>query len=86
MPTWYSKLLNKNNWHRRMVELVILLCHLVLLRWIVYVLSEGGTLPIEIVVGHFMGLAVCGALLIRFCAWLYHRQYLRENNLREIPR
>lgn len=86
MPTWSSKFLNKNNWRRRMVELVILVVHLLLLRWIVYVLSEGGTLPIEIVVGHFMGLAVSGALLIRFCAWLYRRQYLRENNLHELPR
>ncbi len=86
MPKWSSKFLNKNNFRRRMVELVILVVHLLLLRWIVYVLSEGGTLPIEIVVGHFMGLAVSGALLIRFCAWLYRRQYLRENNLHELPR
>lgn len=86
MPTWFSKFLNKNNWRRRMVELVILVAHLALLRWIVYVLGEGGTLPIEIVIMHFMGLAVSGALLIRFCAWLYRRQYLHENNLRELPR
>lgn len=86
MPTWFSKFLNKHNWRRRMVELVILVVHLLLLRWIVYVLSEGGTLPIELVVGHFMGLAVSGALLIRFCAWLYRRQYLRENNLHELAK
>lgn len=86
MPTWFSKFLNKHNWRRRMVELVILVVHLLLLRWIVYVLSEGGTLPIELVVGHFMGLAVTGALLIRFCAWLYRRQYLRENNLHELAK
>ena len=86
MPTWFSKFLNKNNWRRRMVELVIRVVHLLLLRWIVYVLSEGGTLPIELVVGHFMGLAVSGALLIRFCAWLYRRQYLRENNLHELAK
>ena len=86
MPTWFSKFLNKNNWRRRMVELVILVVHLLLLRWIVYVLSEGVTLPIELVVGHFMGLAVSGALLIRFCAWLYRRQYLRENNLHELAK
>jgi hypothetical protein len=86
MPTWFSKFLNKSNWRRRMVELVILVVHLLLLRWIVYVLSEGGTLPIELVVGHFMGLAVSGALLIRFCAWLYRRQYLHENNLHELAK
>jgi len=32
----------------------------------------------EVLVGHFAGLAASGALLIRFCAWLYHRQYVRE--------
>ncbi len=86
MPKWFSKFLNRNNWRRRMVELVILVAHLLLLKWILFVLGEGGRLPIEMVVAHFMGLAVSGALLIRFCAWLYHRQYLRENNLRELPR
>ncbi len=86
MPTWSSKFLNKNNFRRRIVELIILVVHLILLKWILYVLAEGGTLPIELVVGHFIGLAACGALLIRFCAWLYKRQYLRENNLSELPR
>ncbi len=86
MRTWFSTYLNKNNWRRRMVELVILVAHLLLLKWILYVLGEGGILPIEVVVMHFMGLAVSGALLIRFCAWLYRRQYLRENNLSELPR
>ncbi|MFP5459036.1 MAG: hypothetical protein ACLGG7_09905 [Bacteriovoracia bacterium] len=86
MLTWFSTFLNKNNWRRRLVELVILVVHLLLLRWILYVLAEGGTLPIEYVVMHFMGLAVSGALLIRFCAWLYRRQYLRENNLSDLPR
>jgi apolipoprotein N-acyltransferase len=68
------------------VEFIILVAHLLLLRWIVYVLSKGGALPIEIVIMHFTGLAVTGALLIRFCAWLYRRQYLKENNLNELPR
>lgn len=81
-----SKFLNKQNWRKRLVELIILVVHLALLKWILYVLSEGGALPIELVIMHFMGLAVSGALLIRFCAWLYRRQYLRENNLSELPR
>jgi apolipoprotein N-acyltransferase len=81
-----STFLNKQNWRKRLVELIILVIHLLLLKWILYVLFEGGALPIEIVIMHFMGLAVTGALLIRFCAWLYRRQYLKENNLRELPR
>lgn len=83
---WQSKFLSKQNWRKRLVELIILVVHLLLLRWIIYVLSEGGALPIEIVIMHFMGLAMSGALLIRFCAWLYRRQYLRENNLSELSR
>jgi apolipoprotein N-acyltransferase len=79
-------LLNKNNWRRRLVEVIIFVVHLLLLKWILYVLSEGGALPIELVVMHFMGLAVSGALLIRFCAWLYRRLYLREQGMNELPR
>lgn len=78
MWNWISSKLNKDNWQRRLVELFILVAHLVLLRWILYVLGEGGTLPTEILVGHFVGLAATGALLIRFCAWLYHRQWVKE--------
>jgi apolipoprotein N-acyltransferase len=69
-----------------MVEFVILVAHLLLLKWILYILSEGGALPVELVIAHFVGLGMAGALLIRFCAWLYKREYLRENNLSELPR
>ena len=86
MLKWPTKYLNKNNYRRRMVEFVILVAHLLLLKWIVYILSEGGALPVELVIAHFVGLAMAGALLIRFCAWLYRREYLRENNLSELPR
>lgn len=86
MLKWPTKYLNKNNWRRRMVEFVILVAHLLLLKWILYILSEGGALPVELVIAHFVGLGMAGALLIRFCAWLYKREYLRENNLSELPR
>lgn len=79
MWNWISSKVNKNNWQRRLVELFILVAHLALLQWILYVLGEGGTLRTEVLVGHFVGLAASGALLIRFCAWLYHRQYIKEH-------
>jgi apolipoprotein N-acyltransferase len=79
MLNWISSKVNRANWQRRLIELFILVAHLLLLRWIVYVLGEGGTLPTEVLVGHFAGMAATGAVLIRFCAWLYHRQYLKEH-------
>lgn len=80
MWSWLNSIVNRQNWQKRLVELVILLAHLALLKWILYVLGEGGTLPTEVLVGHFVGLAMAGALLIRFCAWLYHRQWVKEQN------
>ena len=79
MLKWISSIVNKENWQRRLIELFILVAHLALLKWILYVLGEGGTIPTELLVGHFVGLAASGALLIRFCAWLYHRQYIKEH-------
>lgn len=79
MWNWISSKVNRTNWQRRLIELFILVAHLLLLRWIVYVLSEGGTLQTEVLVGHFAGMAATGAVLIRFCAWLYHRQYVKEH-------
>ena len=86
MWNWISSKVNKQNWQKRSVELVILVAHLALLKWILYVLGEGGILPTELLVGHFVGIAAAGALLIRFCAWLYHRQYLKEQGLEKLPR
>ncbi len=79
MWNWISSKVNRGNWRRRLVELFILIAHLLLLKWILYVLGEGGVLRTEVLVAHFAGLAASGALLIRFCAWLYHRAYVREH-------
>ncbi len=60
------------------MQLFILVAHLVLLKWILYTLYEGGVLPFKTLLYHFLGISVYGGLLIRFCAWYYKRQYLKE--------
>jgi apolipoprotein N-acyltransferase len=72
---WVNKFVNKKNWTFRLTELFILIIHLILLKWILHVLGNGGTMPAEVIVAHFAGIGLFGALIIRFCAWLYQRQY-----------
>lgn len=62
----------------RFVQLMILVAHLVLLKWILYTLYEGGVLPFKTLLYHFLGISAYGALLIRTCAYIYKRQYLKE--------
>ena len=70
--------ITKENFNHRLMQFVILVFHLVLLKWIIYTLSEGGVLPSKILMYHFLGISVSGGVLIRFCAWFYRRQYLKE--------
>lgn len=70
--------ITKENLNHRLMQLVILVAHLALLRWIVYTLMEGGILPFTTLMYHFLGISIAGGLLIRFCAWFYKRQYLKE--------
>lgn len=70
--------ITKENIRHRLVQLVILVAHLVLLKWILYTLYEGGVLPFSTLLYHFLGISVYGAVLIRTCAWIYKRQYLKE--------
>ena len=65
---------------KKIIFAVILILHLVLLKWIFYVLHEGGVLPFKTMLYHFIGIAIMGAGLIRFCAYIYHREYLKEKN------
>jgi apolipoprotein N-acyltransferase len=69
-----------------MMQLFILLAHLFLLKWILYTLSEGGVLPFQTLLYHFLGISLFGALLIRFCAFIYKRQYLKELKDGQKPR
>jgi apolipoprotein N-acyltransferase len=77
--------ITKENLNLRFIQLFILVAHLVLLKWILYTLYEGGVLPFKILMYHFLGISAYGGLLIRFCAWYYKRQSLKklEKNARE---
>jgi len=68
----------KENIGQRITQFIILVAHLVLLFWIIFTLYEGGILPFKTLLLHFLGISIYGALLIRICAYLYKRQYLKE--------
>ncbi len=70
--------INRENLGPRLTQLVILIAHLVLLKWILYTLYEGGVLPFSTLLYHFLGISIYGAVLIRTCAYIYKRQYLKE--------
>ncbi len=70
--------ITRDNFKQRLLQFVILVAHLVLLKWILYTLYEGGVLPFKSLVFHFAGISVYGALLIRTCAYIYKRQYEKE--------
>ncbi len=70
--------ITKKNFGHRLLQLFILIAHIVLLKWILYTLYEGGVLPFKTLLYHFLGISVYGGLLIRFCAFIYKRQYIKE--------
>lgn len=70
--------ITRENLKQRVIQFIILIAHLVLLKWILYTLYEGGVLPFNTLLYHFLGISVYGALLIRTCAFIYKRQYLKE--------
>ena len=70
--------ITKENLKQRGMQLAILVAHLVMLKWILYTLYEGGVLPFKTLLFHFLGISIYGALLIRTCAYIYKRQYLKE--------
>ncbi len=74
IKTWFKK----ESLNQRMTQLAILIAHLVLLKWILYTLYEGGVLPFKTLMYHFLGISIYGGLLIRTCAYIYKRQYLKE--------
>lgn len=73
-----KKFVNRENIGQRFTQLMILLAHIALLKWILYTLWEGGVLPFQTLMYHFIGISIAGALLIRTCAYIYKRQYLKE--------
>lgn len=73
-----KKFINRDNFGQRFTQLLILIAHILLLKWILYTLYEGGVLPFKTLMFHFTGISIAGALLIRTCAYIYKRQYLKE--------
>ena len=70
------------DWPLRFQQLVIIVLHLVLLRWMLFVLAEAGALSTGQVLGHFLGMAIYGAALIRGCAAWGQRRYRIEQQRR----
>lgn len=70
--------ITRENLGQRFVQFIILIAHIVLLKWILYTLYEGGVLPFKTLMYHFVGISIYGAVLIRTCAYIYKRQYLKE--------
>lgn len=70
--------ITRENFGYRVTQLLILIAHIALLKWILYTLYEGGVLPFTTLLFHFAGISVAGGLLIFTCAQIYKRRYLKE--------
>jgi hypothetical protein len=71
-----------NLWYR-LQQLIILVLHLILLKWMYYVLSNSGAFSMTEVLYHFIGMSIMGAALIRGCAaWAkyHHQKELKARN------
>ncbi len=77
-----QKILNKNNWSLRLQQLIIILLHLALLKWMYFALTESGAMFTHEVLLHFLGMSIYGALLIRGCAawgqWQYQKDLRKQ--------
>lgn len=73
-----TNFITRDNLGQRTTQIIILIAHIVLLKWILYTLYEGGVLPFKTLMFHFTGISIYGAVLIRTCAYIYKRQYLKE--------
>lgn len=77
MKDWlYREILSKKSY--RAQQLLILIAHLVLLKWILFTLSESGRMPTLHVLLHFTGISFYGAFLIRACAFWANYHYQKE--------
>lgn len=67
----------KNIWYR-LQQLLILVLHLILLRWMFYTLANSGSMPMVHVLYHFIGMSIMGAGLIRGTAYWAKHHYVKE--------
>ena len=70
--------INTNNLSYRFQQLIILILHLILLKWMYFVLSNSGAFTITEVFYHFIGMSIMGAVLIRGCAYWARYHYVKE--------
>ena len=70
--------IDKTNWFYRVQQLIILVLHLVLLKWMHYALTETGVMTTQVVLVHFLGMSIYGAALIRGCAAWAKYHYEKE--------
>ena len=76
------KFINKENLGYRLQQLLILVLHLILLKWMHYALTELGMEQTHVVLLHFTGMSIYGAALIRGCAaWGKYRHSLDQQTL-----
>jgi uncharacterized ion transporter superfamily protein YfcC len=75
----------QNIWYRTQ-QLIILVLHLILLKWMFYTLSNSGRLQVTEVVYHFIGMSIMGALLIRGSAYWARHHYIKEIKQSEIEK
>ena len=77
-----TNFVTKENWFYRLQQLLILVAHLALLKWILWVLGETNLMQPGEVLMHFTGLAISGGGLIYGCAmWAkYHHQKEQKKN------
>ena len=73
-----NKFINKYNLFYRIQQLIILLLHLILLKWMHYALSNAGALSTLEVTYHFIGMAIMGGVLIRGTAYWAKHHYIKE--------
>ncbi len=59
-------------------QVLIIVAHLALLRWILFTLYEASTITPMKMLFHFVGMALYGAVLIRLCAYLAHRRFIKN--------
>ncbi|OUR98526.1 hypothetical protein A9Q84_03695 [Halobacteriovorax marinus] len=67
----------KKNINLRFQQLLILVLHLVLLRWIFYTLGNAGSMLTSEVLLHFAGIGTYGGFLIFGCAKWARRRYVK---------
>jgi apolipoprotein N-acyltransferase len=70
--------ITKENLWYRIQQLIILVLHLILLKWMFYTLSNSGSLSTSVVFYHFIGMSIMGALLIRGSAYWARHHYIKE--------